>query len=337
MATAGIIAASHATTSSEGSQTSSGMISMDPFVDVLPVKIFNDSGDATGLSIGDIADAINYARTEGADILSNSWSFTDPSNPGYPAITQACEFAYYLGRGGRGCPVIFSSGNTRWPYTDPNGVAYPSRLDECFAVGAVTLTDTRWGYSRYGAELDMVAPSDDGYTTPVWSLDQMGTLGGNSADCPPGANDEDYVCHFSGTSAACPVVAGTAALLLAKDSTLNAAAVYYILRNSAVTDLDWGTITPPNTQYGYGRVDAFRAILSISRGNIDNSADCAIDISDLVYLVDYRYCGGPAPHPSVLLADWNCDGVVDVSDEVCLIEYMFLDGDLPISPCFEFE
>lgn len=112
---------------------------------------------------------------------------------------------------------------------------------------------------------------------------------------------------------------------------------YYILRNSAVTDLDWGTITPPNTQYGYGRVDAFRAVLSISRGNIDNDPDCVIDISDLVWLVDYNYTGGPPPFPSVLLADCNCDGSVDISDEVWLVDYMFTGGPPPVNPCFEFE
>ena len=133
-------------------------------------------------------------------------------------------------------------------------------------------------------------------------------------------------------------MSGTASLLLAKDSTLSSQAVYYILRNSAVTDLDWGPITPPDNQYGYGRVDAFRAVLSISHGNVDNLIGGAgpDDVSDLTYFVAYLFTGGPEPGPSLQIADMNCDGEVGVDDLTYLVAYLFTGGPLPVKPCFEF-
>lgn len=202
------------------------------------------------------------------------------------------------------------------------------------------LNDVRWPYSSYGTALDLVAPS--GATNlqgDVWTLDQMGITGYNPnriSSCPPGSNDVDYDCKFGGTSAACPVVSGTASLLLSKDSTLSGQAVHYILRNSAVKHLDWGTITPPSTQYGYGRVDAFRAVLSISRGDINNDGQSFPDLADLVYLINYLMLGGPEPFPSVLLADVNCDGQVDLSDLNYLVDHQIFGGPPPVNPCFEF-
>jgi hypothetical protein len=59
----------------------------------------------------------------------------------------------------------------------------------------------------------------------------------------------------------------------------------------------------------------------------------AIDISDLVYLVDYFFFGGPAP-PCLEEAnvDGSSDGQIDIGDMVYLVDYMFLGGPEP-PPC----
>lgn len=338
MSCAGIIAASHTTDSMESGLTTGGIISVYPNVNVMPIKIFRDNGSASGIGFSDLTDAINYARVNGVDILSNSWGYLNPEQEDDPTFNQALDMAASFGRSGLGCPVIFSSGNTHPYYPDPSIVRYPARLDFCFAVGAVELDDDRWGYSCYGNELDIVAPSDDGNTVGLWSLDQMGALGGNSGDCPPGANDIDYICHFGGTSAACPLVAGTAALILAKEPNLTTLGVYNILKYSAQRDLDWGPLPDtPSVEYGYGRVDAFRAVLSISRnGDIAEPKDGILLINDIVWAVNYLFKDGSAPFPSPLLADVNCDGDVVVSDIVYMVDYLFRGESAPITPCFEF-
>lgn len=70
------------------------------------------------------------------------------------------------------------------------------------------------------------------------------------------------------------------------------------------------------------------------RGNIDYDLNDEINISDLVYFVDYAFNSGPVP---VCLDEANIDGstgdpVLDIADAVYLVEYMFNDGPAPL-PC----
>jgi hypothetical protein len=64
------------------------------------------------------------------------------------------------------------------------------------------------------------------------------------------------------------------------------------------------------------------------RGNVDYDLGDAIDISDLVYLVDFMFTGGPAP-PCDVEADMNSDLAQDISDLVWLVDYMFTGGPPP--------
>ena len=65
------------------------------------------------------------------------------------------------------------------------------------------------------------------------------------------------------------------------------------------------------------------------RGNVDYDGGDAIDISDLVYLVDYMFSGGPAPE-CLEEADMNADLAIDISDLVWLVDYMFTGGPAPL-------
>ncbi len=60
-------------------------------------------------------------------------------------------------------------------------------------------------------------------------------------------------------------------------------------------------------------------------GNTDGDPQGAIDISDLVYLVEYMFSGGPEPQPFIS-GDVNCDTAVDIGDLVAMVEYMFSSG-----------
>ncbi len=65
------------------------------------------------------------------------------------------------------------------------------------------------------------------------------------------------------------------------------------------------------------------------RGNVDYDPGDVIDISDLVYLVDYMFTGGEEP-PCFEEADMNGDEVIDISDLVWLVDYMFTGGPQPV-------
>ena len=60
----------------------------------------------------------------------------------------------------------------------------------------------------------------------------------------------------------------------------------------------------------------------------DATNDGVIDISDVVYLINYLFINGPAPNP-LWMGDCNCDCVIDVSDVVYLLNYLFAHGPVP--------
>jgi outer membrane protein assembly factor BamB len=71
------------------------------------------------------------------------------------------------------------------------------------------------------------------------------------------------------------------------------------------------------------------------RGNVDYDPGDGIDISDLVYLVDYMFTGGSAPSCTDE-ADIDGSGEIDISDLVYLVDYMFNGGPRP-PPCLIFD
>jgi len=66
--------------------------------------------------------------------------------------------------------------------------------------------------------------------------------------------------------------------------------------------------------------------LCVQRGDLDGVS--GITISDLVYLVDWMFSGGPPPSP-LQAADVNCDGNVDIADMVYIVDWMFSGGPPP--------
>jgi hypothetical protein len=62
-------------------------------------------------------------------------------------------------------------------------------------------------------------------------------------------------------------------------------------------------------------------------GDADGSG--AIDVDDVIFIVNYVFTGGPAPIP-LDIANVNCLDDVDIDDVVSLAGYIFLGG---VSPC----
>lgn len=230
-ACAGIIGASHNTL---------GVAGAAPQSQFLTVNIFAGSETAT-----DIANGINWAVNNGSWVLSNSWGYTS-CTASFSVLTTAINNAASSGRGGLGCVVVFASGNG-----SKNCVDYPANLASVIAVGAVTNQGVRSSYSNYGSDLDIMAPSNG--AAGVRTTDRMGT---------PGYNSTNYTNTFGGTSAACPAVAGVAALTLAVNNNLTGTQVKSILETTA-TDMGpsgW------DSEYGNGRVNAYEAVLCAQNG-----------------------------------------------------------------------
>lgn len=226
-----------------------GVRGVAPNVNLLSVNIF-----AGGETAGDIADGITWAVNNGADIISNSWSLSNvPCGFANADIDNAIQDAVTRGRNQRGCVVVFSSGNDN---TFQGGcVDYPATNPNVISVGAIDNRGNLYGYSRRGPELDLVAPSGLRFsvlgetTVGVRTLDRMGTAGNFAGN---------YRDDFDGTSAACPVVSGAAALVLSVNPNLTQQEVRNILTSTAT---DMGTNGFDNN-FGFGRVNACAAVLS---------------------------------------------------------------------------
>ncbi len=84
----------------------------------------------------------------------------------------------------------------------------------------------------------------------------------------------------------------------------------------------WGDPSVVDTQ-------SIISTIVLQAGDLDFSG--GIDISDLVYFVDYAFIDGPPPVPMLAAGDFLCDGGIDISDLVGLVDYMFNGGSPP--PC----
>ena len=62
----------------------------------------------------------------------------------------------------------------------------------------------------------------------------------------------------------------------------------------------------------------------------DVNLDGQVSVSDIVYLINYLFKGGPAPQ-IFIVADVNRDGRITVSDVVYLINYLFKGGPAPVA------
>jgi serine protease len=77
----------------------------------------------------DYANAIQWSYQNGADIINCSWNLGAVT---FSNITNAISDAQTLGRGGLGCPVIFSAGNT-----SSSTPSFPANVPNVIAVSAL--------------------------------------------------------------------------------------------------------------------------------------------------------------------------------------------------------
>jgi subtilisin family serine protease len=218
-----------------------------------------------------------------ADVISCSWGespgWVEPSgspNAGAlkPPLLDALDALTTFGRRGRGCVIVFSVGNDGADFTAGTSARPMAADPRTIAVGASTnaggtnvAADTRAGYSNFGSQLDLVAPSSTSggapFVDPILVAVRVGV--GNIDGCPGAAAPcNDYAKTFGGTSHSAPVVAGAAALVLSRQPRLNWQEVRDVLRSTAVkidpADPNWQGVPAFNMFYGFGRLNVDAAV-----------------------------------------------------------------------------
>jgi len=267
--------------------------------------------DNLATSVSAIEQAFWWPLDANVDIVSLSIGFTLP----IPSVTKAIIAGYNYG-----IAWIAAAGNDSGP------IQYPSNLDYVVAVGATNWMDYVASFSNHGPQLDIVAPGVD-----ITTLDVTGDVGYQSTTtgCQ---EDLDYTCDFGGTSAAAPHVAGVAALVLSRRpdvvcDTCTPELLYEVLEQSANDGISEDDPAGWDEYYGWGRLNADRALIAVVRGDANN--DGTITMSDVVYLINYEFSGGPAPVPKLGTGDADGSGNVTIGDAVYVINYLLGGGPAP--------
>jgi subtilisin family serine protease len=195
-------------------------------VSIMALKFLSAQGSGT---TEDAIKAIDYATDNGAKIMSNSWG--GGADPGNNELYKAIERA-------KAKDILFvaAAGNDGKNNDDSSKASYPAGFDNDNLV-SVAATDTKDGmasFSNYGKK-----------TTHV------GAPGVNVYSLAPGSK---YATH-SGTSMACPHVAGAAAVIWAANPGWNYKQVKERLMCSSdkVASLNGKTVTG-------GRINVARAL-----------------------------------------------------------------------------
>ena len=267
-----------------------GVSGVCPHCKIMPIRIMTDTGYSRASTE---EDAFNWARSHGANVLSNSWGPAAPINANYFPDGLKAEIHNAVAENR---VVIFAAGNDSSPLTCPGGVPWePAAYNEVISVGANDFYDQVMDYSNFGntgCPLTLVAPA------ATFSTDITGTRGYNSSSF-----GNDYTDYFGGTSAAAPVASGAVALLLSIESTLTWGQVLSVLKTTA--DKVGGVTydgSGYNAHYGSGRLNLYRAATYVKTGTL-----CQPEVGGETY-------GTAACSDG---RDNDCDGLVDAADPSC--------------------
>ncbi|MBI4218239.1 MAG: S8 family serine peptidase, partial [Elusimicrobia bacterium] len=160
----------------------------------MALKVFAD-GKGWAYDV-DIAEAIDYARWNGARVINLSLGGPSDDFTLRSAVSRAIR---------AGVTVVASAGNE-----GIYGVGYPARYPEVIAVGAIAHTGKIAGFSSRGPEVDVVAPGEN-----ILSTYKSG------------------YAYADGTSFSSPMTAGVVGLLLSKNPSLTPDLVQRTLKLTA--------------------------------------------------------------------------------------------------------
>jgi len=220
-----------------GADGHAGVIGIAPRSRILSIRVIPDRNDPhykryerepETVIQQSLADGIRYAVTHGAQVISMSIGYGAPSGTVRAELQQAYD---------HGVVVIASAGNSGGPSAGRDGDApasFPANYPGVISVGAVGLSGAVAAFSSDNLSVQVAAPG---------------------VAVPAQGRDGQY-WSVSGTSPACALVAGVAALIKSKYPDLAPDLVASAL-TSTTTDRPAGGY---DSQVGFGIVDASAAL-----------------------------------------------------------------------------
>ncbi|MCK4365535.1 MAG: S8 family serine peptidase [Thermoplasmatales archaeon] len=265
------------------------------------------TGNTMSLNMVAVAKGIIYAVKNGADVISMSFG----SRAFMKLLRDVTNFAYI-----NGVVLVAGAGNN-----PKDQKFYPAALDNVIAVGATNNKDKRAWFSTYGKWIDVAAPGVD-----ILSLRAKDT---DMYSDETHIVDEDYY-FASGTSMACPHVAGLAGLILSKYQDISPdlvrASIYYSADRLSLP-----------FRIGRGRVNAYEMLIrgpgpakseitsplhyEIVKGTIDIVGSATGD--GFQYFV-VEYCKGQYPREGSWIELVNSTTSIE-NDVLCSIDTTILD------------
>jgi subtilisin/minor extracellular protease Epr len=202
-----------------------GVISVAPEANLYSLKMLDSTGSGY---ISDLIAAIEWAIETRKDTDTSNdiqiISMSLGSNSGVTALETACSQAYYSG-----ILLVAAAGNDGNTRGTGDSVDYPAAYSSVIAIAATDSKDKRASFSSTGPAVELAAPG----------VNILSTY-------------QDGLTSLSGTSMACPHVAGTAALVLAANPSFTNGNIRNRLAKTA-TDLG---ARGRDKLYGYGLVNA---------------------------------------------------------------------------------
>lgn len=202
---------------------------------------------APSLSDAALVRAFDYAREEGAGVISCSWGSYNVSQ----LLSEKIQELYDAG-----VVIVFACGNDNINLDEGNRND-ESELPTVLGVGSSDEKNLLSSFSNYGSAIDFLAPGGS-YTLGVLGTDLMGPSGSHEQ---MGVVNNNYA-FASGTSFSAPLVAGVTALMLSVNPSLSPDEVRTILIESCEKigiDAHYNA-NGFDTQRAYGKINAAKAV-----------------------------------------------------------------------------
>ncbi len=228
---------------------------------IMVIKIADNLGKLYGGYEG-----ITYAWMHGAKILNCSWG-------GYESDQTYLDFVQVFidSALANGALVVAAAGNDTKNIDNAATHFIPAYSKNVLSVGATDASDKPATFSNFGKTVNVYAPGDNILST---------TFPGNSA--------YDY---SSGTSFACPLTAGVAGLVLAKNPDWTPK---FITRQ--IIETCDNVVNPTSRTFYWGRVNAYKALtaqtvpgVGITTYKVDGIVKGGLKFVDKIYTIDVTF------------------------------------------------